>query len=908
MLELTHPAFLALLAVAAGALLLGRRRSLAELPPAGRRACLGVRAALLTCVVLALAGVRWRAAAGDRLGVLFVVDDSASVGSEARAQARAFVEASVAARRAGDTVGVLGFAKKVAVWRAPGEEGLTAGNWPDFPESERAGTDLGRALDFAAATLPGGVAARRVVLLSDGNDTAGTAREAAGRLAAAGGELWTVALRDPTRPEVLAAGLETPRSLAPGEAFDARVTLESNVATHARVNLYADGFLVDHRDAVELTPGRNAVVFPNVRAPGAGGLASFEAEVLPEADTRVENNRAGAAVALAGPPRVLLVDGDERSAAPLAGALRAERVDVETRGPAGLPRTLEELQRFDLVMLSDVSALGLPRETMELYRQWVGDFGGGFALLGGENSFGVGGYYRTPVETMLPVRLEHDDRQETPTVALLVVLDRSGSMTATVGGQTKISLADQGATLALNVLGPRDVFGLTAVDTVVHSVVPLARVGEMARGAVGERIGAINAGGGGIYVYTSLVDAFRVLREANAKIKHCILFSDAADAEEKAAGEMGDGTPGTGTALDVAAAMRAERITTSVVGLGGERDRDTAFLRALAEAGGGRFYLTEDARNLPQIFSTETMKVAQSSLVEEPFNARPAGPSPITAGVDWDHAPLLLGFNATKAKPTAEVALVTETGEPLLATWRYGLGQTAAWTSDAKSRWAAEWLGWPGFGQFWTQFVRTLLRRDARGGFAVRTTQVGEDRLRLEIDAVSPAGAFRDGLAVNVALLDAGTGQTRAFPAEQIGPGLYRADVPLPGTGGGEAAGAGNLMLAVSSPDLPGERPHVFGHARDYPREFLRTGADEAGLRELAEIGHGRVEPGPAAVFAPPAVRMAGGGRARDLTNNFLLAALALLPLDIFLRRRTWKTPGSGPIAVPASRQAAGVR
>src|SRR5205085_4571377 len=130
--------------------------------------------------------------------------------------------------------------------------------------------------------------------------------------------------------------------------------------------------------------------------------------------------------------------------------------------------------------------LGIGREPMELYRRWVQDFGGGFALVGGENSFGVGGYFRTPVEQMLPVRMEHEDRLDTPSVALLVTLDRSGSMTAQVAGQTKISLADQGAVYAMNVLQPRDYFGVTAVDTRPHVVAPLVQIAS--KGCIEQKI------------------------------------------------------------------------------------------------------------------------------------------------------------------------------------------------------------------------------------------------------------------------------------------------------------------------------------------------------------------------------------------------------------------------------------
>jgi len=139
--------------------------------------------------------------------------------------------------------------------------------------------------------------------------------------------------------------------------------------------------------------------------------------------------------------------------------------------------------------------------------------------------------------------------------------------------------------------------------------------------------------------------------------------------------------------------MGAARITTSVVGLGTPADKDVEFLKQLAQTGGGRFYLTSDALTLPQIFSTETMRVAQNSMVEEPVNAVPVKQNaPVLDGIDWTQAPLLLGYNVTKLKPTADMLLATDKGDPLLVTWRYGAGEVAAFTSDAKSRWAPEWI------------------------------------------------------------------------------------------------------------------------------------------------------------------------------------------------------------------------
>jgi len=865
MLELTHPHFLAL-ALVVVFLAWTQRHSLAGMTPAQRRVCFLLRTVILLLLVLALAGVRWLLPSRD-LAVLFAVDSSASISAPAQKEARDFVATSLAAQGASDVTGVIGFAGKAELWQPPLADSKLAKEWP--PLADRMSTDIGQALVFTSAFFPAGKA-KRLVLLTDGNDTAGRSTEVATQLANQGVELSTVPLHNKASPEVLVEKVDIPRRLKQGEPFGLTAHLRSNIATTAKVKLYQNQFLIEQRD-VSLKPGDNEFSAPNLKADG--NFISYEVEVVPALDTATENNRASATASLRGQPRVLLVDPDETKARPLAEALRREKIVVETRGLSGLPKTLEDLQQFDLFLLSDVSALHLAREQMDLWRRWVQDFGGGFAMLGGENSFGVGGYYRTPIEQMLPVRMEHEDRQDVPSVAVLVILDRSGSMTATVAGQTKISLADQGAVFAMNALQAKDYFGVTAVDTRPHVIVPLQQLS--AKAAAEQKILSINAGGGGIYIYTSLAEAFQQLREIPARVKHLILFSDAADAEEKTAGEMGDGSPGTGHSFDLAAAMLAAKITTTVVALGTEQDKDTAFLRQLAERGNGRFYLTDDATTLPQIFSTETMKVAQSSLIEEPFLATPTGKTAIIAGLDWAQAPLLLGYNATKAKHTAEVLLATERGEPLLATWRYGLGQAAAFTSDAKARWAAEWLAWPGYGKFWTQFVRALMRKSDQASFQVTTREIA-DRLELTIDAIKPDGSFRNQMPVSVNMLGP-DGATQTVNATQDGPGSYRAAFNLPPEG--------TSIFSVSSPDLP-DGGYVFGQTRSYSREFLSSETNEPLLRSLASLGNGRFAPAPAEIFASP--RQSSMQR-RDLTNDFLIAALLLLPLDIWLRRRTWR-------------------
>ena len=213
--------------------------------------------------------------------------------------------------------------------------------------------------------------------------------------------------------------------------------IRSTIRQAGTVRLYENQYLLQLRQ-VDLLPGPNLVRFEDLTSEGS----QFEVEIQAAQDTFAENNFGYAIVQTRGQPHVLLVDPNESRLEPLAGVLRGERFRVESRNPAGVPKSIDDLNQFDLILFSDVSALTLSTEQMELLRTWVRDFGGAFILAGGENSFGVGGYYRTPIEQMLPVRMEHDDRQQTPSVALLVVLDRSGSMATQVQGKTKISLAE----------------------------------------------------------------------------------------------------------------------------------------------------------------------------------------------------------------------------------------------------------------------------------------------------------------------------------------------------------------------------------------------------------------------------------------------------------------------------------
>ena len=867
MLDFDRPAFLLLIPAAVLFSWLGGRRSLARWGARQAAFCTLLRALILFLLCLALAGPRWLTKTTEA-AVVLLRDVSASI--ETQVESKRFAETLSADNS--ERVAEVVFAREPLVVKAFG-----ARSSPEpVPLPGEEATNLSAALEFAATLMPADRPSR-IVLLSDGLPTAGrNPLEVAVQLRNV--EIDTVPLRSSSGPDAAVVSVGTPGAVREGEVFELRVRIYSSAATEsASMRLYQNDLLVSEMQK-SLPEGLSELTFSHVRAEGRMGL--YEVSVAVPDDSTAGNNRKRIALVHAGRPKVLVIDRDPQQAEPMAEALRGADFDVETRPPGGLPADIEEFEAFDLVVFSEAPAADFSEDQMKAMETWVKNFGGGFLMLGGEESFGAGGYFRTPVAGMLPVSIEREEREETPVVALLVILDRSGSMSAPAGEQTKIALANEGATLALDVLQPKDLFGLFAVDTRVQEVVPLGRISD--RQSAARRIAGITAGGGGIYIYTSLAEAFPRLRDAQAKIKHVILFSDAADAEEKESGELRTGKIGKGgSAFDLAAAMLASRITVSVVALGTEQDKDTAFLRELAAQGGGRFYLTADAATLPRLFTLETMRAAESSLREDAFLPQTAGPGEALTGIDWQEAPLLLGFNTSKLKPGAELLLSTEKGDPLLAEWRYGLGKVAAFTSDAKARWAAEWLNWPGYGKFWGQIARMLVRPPERNDLSVQIRE-GDRSLIVDAEAVTPEGTFRNGLDVTFSLAAQGAAPV-TVPGEQIAPGRYRATLEKPETGG--------AVVAVS--DEAG-RPVSQAWTPDYPAEFQVMKDGIPLLKELSALTGGRFDVKPDEVLRPG---LHPAATRNELTPWLLVAALLLWPVDIWLRRREWSGEGGNSLS-----------
>jgi uncharacterized membrane protein len=701
-----------------------------------RRIALLVRTVVLTALVLALAGFRLVLPV-DRLATVFVVDLSDSVGTGGRQDALAWLRESLKAMPEGDVAGIVGFGKAALVERLP-QEVREIDRIATTPV--RSATDIGAALRLASALFPDD-AQKRIVLLSDGNDTTGSGQSEAALAAARGIQIETRAIGLGAADEVVVERLTTPSVAKIGEELEASVDISSTVAQPATVRLFADGGPVAVK-TVNLEAGNNRVTF--LVKPTETGFHTFRATVEAGRDTFNENNRADSDTIVNGEPRVLVLAGDEKVAKELVAALELEHQHVDSLIPEQLPSGLDGLLSWDSIVLVDVSRLRLSDAQLTGLQQYVRDFGRGLVMIGGPKSYGAGGYTDTPVEETLPVDMGVKDQEKQPDVALVVVIDKSGSMDAChcnsfnggnpgggtgIQGVRKVDIGKEAILRAAAAMTARDQLGVVAFDQSAHWVVQTQPLGGIAdlRGTIGgiQPLGQTN-------IFAGLEEAVKSLETSTATRRHIILLTD--------------GWSSSGQYDAIIARMKAAGITLSTVGAGGGAN---PFLDTLAKKGGGRFYPAINPASIPDIFLKETQQVAGQQIVEEPFHPILTSQSPILRGIDA--LPQLLGYNGTTAKSAAQTVLVTPRDDPLLAQWQYGLGRSVAWTSDSTGRWAKGWIGWNGFSKFFSQLVSWTFPGEETGGIEATFVTEG-NQTRLRVESVNADGSPRDFYSTAVAI------------------------------------------------------------------------------------------------------------------------------------------------------------
>jgi uncharacterized membrane protein len=839
--QFTNPMWLVLLPVAAAWVGWLTWKSDVQVSPWRRWTALAVRLLVVLTLLLALAGLQWLRPL-EGMNVFFLLDRSDSVPSGQQDAAREYVNDAFARKKSIDRAGVLVFGTDAAVESSINPivevEKIHA-----VVGSER--TDIAGAIRLGTAAFPE-TGQKRLVILSDGNENIGDAMAAALAAKPLGVSIDVVPLGAARGGDVSVQKLGLPSNVKKGQTFDVKIYAQADKAQPATVRLFRNDQLLGEQK-VELAAGKNLFTFPQTL--GDAGFYSYDVALEGTDDRVAQNNRATSFTSVRGDPNVLIVSSDPAADANLAAALRSANLQVRVTEISGFPATLAQMQSYDAIVLSNVAAGDLGRDLMNLLESAVRDFGVGLICVGGDQTYAAGGYRDTPLERTLPVDMELSSKKVLPSGALALIMH---GMEFNNGNQVARDIA----VAALDALGPHDQIGVLLWDGTEHWLFPMTKKGDGRE--LGRQIAGMNQGD--LPSFQGLMDmAHQGLRKANANLKHVVVFSD--------------GDPGP-PSTDLMDAMVKDKITVSTVLISGHAGPQTMI--AIANQGRGRFYDVRSPSELPQIFIKEAAVILKSAIFEEPFKPQLAVSTELVRGIAGQEYPRLLGYVATTAKPRAEVPLVSEKGDPILAHWQYGLGRAVAFTSDARAKWAQDWMGWNRYRQFWSQVVKWGLRRLDNAEF---NTDVSVDKGegQLSVEALDAKGNFRNFLNLQAVVVSP-RGQRQTVQLDQTGPGHYEARFPTKEVGA-------YLLHLRDMQDGKVRGSQVVGASVNYSPEFNTSEPNANLLHRLAEIGDGKLLALDNPNDSPFLHNREKTFQPRDLWQWLLRFAILLFPLDVGIRR-----------------------
>jgi len=676
------------------------RKSFVDAAPWRKNLTLGIRILVIILMILALTDLKLRRRS-EILSVIFAVDVSDSVSKSRREEIAERLNDAVKNLKDSDEFSIITFAANASV-EIPLQPKFLAQPLSDVDlltpsVSNTQYTNIANSIRLALSIFPQS-RQKRIVLFSDGNQNVEDARKLANVAKANGVEIDVVPLYSKIGSEVLIDKLQLPSQVRVGEAFNLRMVIESTLDSPATIHIYRNGQLMDESKEYKLSAGRQLLDNFSQRL-DAEGTYEYKVVVSVEKDTIKENNTADGLVVVRGKPKVLYVTAVEAEVVPvgvgvaplrhpnlaLQTVLTQNQIDVKLIEPKQMPNTLADLQSYDAIIFDNVPAESISEGKMNLIESYVRDLGKGFIMIGGENSFGHGGYFNTPIERVLSVEMSPQKKQS---LALMLLLDKSGSMANFSGGAEKMEIAVSAAKSAIETktLKEKDIIGVIAFDAQPESkVVQITDTADKEK--LSDWVSTLRAGSG-TNMYKALEQAYEQLKKVEAKQKHIVVLSDG-----KSEGDF----------ISLAKRMATDKITISTIAIG---DADRELMAEIATAGKGRYRDVVDVSQLPKILLKE-VRQTQELMIEEDFQPRIVGKHEILTGIA--SVPKLKGYIATTEKEQAEVPIVSPEEHPVLAAWRYGLGRSIAFTSDAKPRWAVEWVKWDKFGKFWTQAVNWVL-------------------------------------------------------------------------------------------------------------------------------------------------------------------------------------------------------
>ncbi len=885
-LTFASPGYLLLLALVP-VLLLASYRRLAALGPWRRWVALLLRALVATLLIFALAEVQI-VQTSDRLTVVYLLDQSFSIPAERRQALIDYINADMHQRRKGkDRVGVVVFGRDAAIEIPPFDDDVqVAQTIESFVDPEY--TNLAAAMKLAQAIFPED-AAKRIVLVSDGNQNLGNAMEQAQALASAGVGIDVAPIHYRARAEIIVERVAIPPDVRRGEPFDLRVVITNTAQATANDSGEVPGRLVLSRTAgghtdvlsdqpVVLPPGKKVyTIRQKIDAPN---FYTYEARFVPDRkgdDAMPQNNRATAFTHIQGKGQVLLIEDPEHPGefGVLVERLRQQGLEVDVQSSGQTFTSLAELQPYDTVLLANVPREQFSDGQIAMLARNTQQMGAGLVMLGGPNSFGAGGWTDTEVEKAMPIDFQIKSAKVVPRGALAMIMHASE---IAEGNYWQKVIARE----AIKALGPQDYCGIIHWSGMSQwlwarglQVVGgnrdkmLARLARMTPGDMPDFDPTMKLAEQG---FAALPDA---------AMKHLIIISD--------------GDPSAPSRSTIKA-LKALGVTISTVAVGAHGPAESALLSDIAQTAGGKFYKVNDPRSLPRIFQREARRVARP-LIWDKHAVQPLIKMPsheMLSGIDGP-LPSIKGYVLTTKKegsPLVETLLTSpepagEDNNTVLAGWTYGLGKAVAFTSDAGARWTTDWTAEPLYDKLFGQMVRWSMRPAGGSGKFTVATDVADGQVRVVVNALDKNDEFLNFLSMSATAVGP---DMKPVPMriEQTSPGRYVGSFPA------RDAGSYFVMLSPGT----GQAPIRAGITVPYSDEFREREPNDALLEQLAAVvpkdgPAGKVidvpddfkKADPLPKIDPFRHDLPKATSNQDAWHYFLLAACCVLFGDVFCRR-----------------------
>jgi uncharacterized membrane protein/Mg-chelatase subunit ChlD len=821
-------------------------RSLSGLGPWRRILALVLRTLVLLLIVAALAEMQYQRTS-DRITVIYLLDQSLSIPEGRRTAMIRYTNASIREHRKkekNDRAGVIVFGRNAEVEVPPVDFDVQLTTRIESlldPEY----TNLSTAMQRAMAMFPHD-AAKRIVLVTDGNQNIGDALEEARAVAHAGVSIDVMPVPLEQQSEVAVEKVAIPADVRQGQPFELRVVLDNSTRGRTEDATPVAGKMTIVRKAgdreetlaespVEVKPGKQVLtVREEINQPD---FYTYEARFVPDdpaSDTRAQNNVATAFTHVRGKGQVLVIENWESPGEfdYFVERLRNEGLEIVVQPSNRLFTSLPELQRYDSIILADVprssgddsaSVSSFTDEQIKMLVRNTEELGCGLIMMGGPNSFGAGGWTGTDLEKAMPVDFQIKSAKVIPVGAL--VLNMHASEIPKANYWQKVICQE-----AVKALGPRDYCGLVYFGGTdqwlwAQNKGGMVRVGEnqqmMLRAIDRMQIGDMPDFDPGMKKA-----AAGFARCPDAAVKHMIMASD---------GDPGAPLPSTINAL------KQGGVTVTTVAVGSHGPAGSVTLQNIARQLGGKYFVVNNANALPKIFQREARRIARP-LVYEPQ-------PPVSPGVTSQHEivqglsnsfPAVSGFVLTTVKENSLVDVILTSPVPtesqnatILAAWTYGLGKAVAFTTDAGKRWTTPWTGWDQYDRFFSQMVRWSMRPTGDTGKFSVATDVQGSKTRVVVSALDQSDEFLNYQSMIGTVLGPDM-QSIPITIEQTAPGRY--------VGEFESTKPGSYMIMVTPG--AGVAPIRTGISVGYSDEYRDRETNTTLLQSIASLPANKGEPG----------------------------------------------------------------